>query len=172
MVKILSSTLQSQPNSYISSNHPHSLTLKSKKIENQRSMLSIFFPIVLFGLFSKTLDGFMEDSGDFEEVKEYFTKLYNFRFIFIICVFSSWGFVKKFIPTSYILFLIYGYNLLLVASDICTIHRILQDYQQLSGLYYYKTLYLKNTLNYFFSIAWISILFYNSRNIILQTKNK
>ena len=126
----------------------------------EKQAFLLFFPIVLFGLLSKSLDSLM-DCSKFSKMRSYFIFLYKLRFFVFIVVITLFRIAKKYISSKYVMYILYAYNLVLSAADICIITQFTEDYEEYSSYSYYKTLYLKMLVNYIFGIAWIGMLFIN-----------
>ena len=126
----------------------------------EKQAFLLFFPIVLFGLLSKSLDSLM-DCSKFSEMRSYFIFLYKLRFFVFIVVITLFRIAKKYNSSKHVMYILYAYNLVLLAADICIITQFTEDYEEYSSYSFYKTLYLKILVNYIFGIAWIGMLFIN-----------
>ena len=126
----------------------------------EKQVFLLFFPIVLFGILSKSLDNLM-DCSKFQTVRNYFQFVSSLRFIVFILVIALFRIARQYISSRYVMYILYAYNLLLSAADICIITQFTEDYAEFSAYGYYKTLYLKMIVNYIFGICWLAMLFIN-----------
>lgn len=134
--------------------HSKSPSMKEKQV------FLLFFPIVLFGLLSKSLDSLM-DCSKFQTVRNYFKFVSGLRFLLFIVVITLLRTARQYISSKYAMYVLYAYNLLLSAADICVLTQFTEDYAEFSSYGYYKTLYLKMVVNYVFGICWLAMLFIN-----------
>ena len=132
----------------------------NKPTSKEKQAFLLFFPIVLIGLLSKSLDNLM-DCSKFQKAKNYFKFLYGLRLCIFIFVIVTFRIAKKFLSSKYVMYVLYAYNLLFLAIDICIITQFTEDYQEFSSYSFYKTLYLKMMVNYIFGSCWIVMLFLN-----------
>ena len=92
----------------------------------EKQAFLLFFPIVLFGLLSKSLDNLM-DCSKFSKMRSYFKFLYELRFFVFIVVITFFRIAKKYISSKYVMYILYAYNLMLSATDICIITQFTED---------------------------------------------
>ena len=101
----------------------------------EKQAFLLFFPIVLFGLLSKSLDNLM-DCSKFSKMRSYFKFLYELRFFVFIVVITFFCIAKKYISSKYVMYILYAYNLMLSATDICIITQFTEDYEEYSSYIY------------------------------------
>lgn len=118
----------------------------------EKQAFLLFFPIVLFGLLSKSLDSLM-DCSKFSKMRSYFIFLYKLRFFVFIVVITLFRIAKKYNSSKHVMYILYAYNLVLLAADICIITQFTEDYEEYSSYSFYKTLYLKMLVNYIFGLS-------------------
>ena len=131
--------------------------------QEEQHAFRLFFPIILIGLLSRRMDRFL-DCSKFQKITSYYTHLTELRLIILAVVIFIWRTLKNYFRSVYIMYFLFASNLLIIAGDICVVSQFTEDYKEYSSYSYYKTLYLKNAVNFIFGICWIFILFFSFVN--------
>jgi hypothetical protein len=128
--------------------------------KNEKGLVVIFCPIILFSLLFITVDTY-SDFSEFEPAYEYFLNFYAKRTFLFAIVIIFWKKAKQLISGYVLLLIFYLFNILLVLSDSFNIDKILLEYENKNHSTFYQNLYIKKGVNYFFFYSWSSILLFN-----------
>jgi hypothetical protein len=142
-------------------NEKDKLRRESYTLKNERGLLVVFFPIILFSLVFFAFDSYT-DYENFMPVYYYFKDLYSNRFFIFAMIIFGWKYAKSLVSGYILLLIVYVFNILIVLSDIFNINKFIIEYNnKFEGSLFYKNLFIKNIFNVLFLISWSIILVYN-----------